>query len=65
MYPIGCTKRRHYFDTTYSKILGPNCCINSSRIDVFLQNEPQPTATKNLIHLSQSKSINWQHFCCN
>ncbi|XP_020203373.1 triacylglycerol lipase 2 [Cajanus cajan] len=32
---------------------GPNCCINSSRIDVFLDHEPQPTATKNLIHLSQ------------
>ncbi|KAF7815072.1 triacylglycerol lipase 2-like [Senna tora] len=32
---------------------GPNCCINSSRIYVFLEHEPQPTATKNLIHLSQ------------
>ncbi|CAJ1958137.1 unnamed protein product [Sphenostylis stenocarpa] len=32
---------------------GPNCCVNSSRIDVFLDHEPQPTATKNLIHLSQ------------
>ncbi|KAL2331049.1 hypothetical protein Fmac_018630 [Flemingia macrophylla] len=32
---------------------GPNCCINSSRIDDFLDHEPQPTATKNLIHLAQ------------
>ncbi|XP_061355410.1 triacylglycerol lipase 2-like [Gastrolobium bilobum] len=32
---------------------GPNCCINSSRIDVLLDHEPQPTSTKNLIHLAQ------------
>ncbi|CAL5192864.1 unnamed protein product [Lathyrus oleraceus] len=32
---------------------GPNCCINSSRIDVYLDHEPQPTSTKNLIHFSQ------------
>ncbi|CAI8597840.1 unnamed protein product [Vicia faba] len=32
---------------------GPNCCINSSRLDVYVDHEPQPTATKNLIHLSQ------------
>ncbi|KAL4320453.1 hypothetical protein AHAS_Ahas14G0012000 [Arachis hypogaea] len=32
---------------------GPNCCINSSRINIFLNNEPQPSSTKNLIHLSQ------------
>ncbi|CAK8566515.1 unnamed protein product [Lathyrus sativus] len=29
---------------------GPNCCINSSRVDFYLN---QPTATKNFIHLSQ------------
>ncbi|XP_028794679.1 triacylglycerol lipase 2-like [Neltuma alba] len=34
---------------------GPNCCINSTRIDVYLDHEPQPTSTKNLIHLAQSK----------
>ncbi|KAE9602118.1 putative triacylglycerol lipase [Lupinus albus] len=33
---------------------GANCCVNSSMIDVFLENEPQPSSTKNLIHLSQS-----------
>ncbi|XP_019450658.1 PREDICTED: triacylglycerol lipase 2-like isoform X1 [Lupinus angustifolius] len=32
---------------------GANCCVNSSRVDVFLENEPQPSSTKNLIHLSQ------------
>ncbi|MED6172288.1 hypothetical protein PIB30_048718 [Stylosanthes scabra] len=32
---------------------GANCCINSSRINIFLDNEPQPSSTKNLIHLSQ------------
>ncbi|RDX70565.1 Triacylglycerol lipase 2, partial [Mucuna pruriens] len=48
----------------YTETLGPNCCVNSSRIDVLLNHEPQPTATKNLIHLSQSKSISKQHFYC-
>ncbi|KHN48891.1 Proteasome subunit alpha type-2-A [Glycine soja] len=33
---------------------GPNCCLNSSTIDVFLDHEPQPTSTKNLVHLSQN-----------
>lgn len=32
---------------------GPNCCINASRIDIYLDHEPQPTSTKNLIHFSQ------------
>nr|XP_027060704.1 triacylglycerol lipase 2-like [Coffea arabica] len=32
---------------------GANCCMNSSIIDVFLRHEPQPTSTKNMIHLSQ------------
>ncbi|BBG99945.1 Myzus persicae-induced lipase 1 [Prunus dulcis] len=32
---------------------GPNCCLNSSSIDALVVNDPQPTATKNLIHLSQ------------
>jgi len=38
------------------KFIGPNCCINSSKVDSYLEHEPQPTATKNLIHFSQSKS---------
>ncbi|KAI5565655.1 hypothetical protein POPTR_014G159800v4 [Populus trichocarpa] len=33
-------------------ITGPNCCLNSSRTKVFLDNEPQSTATKNMIHLA-------------
>ncbi|KAL3509958.1 hypothetical protein ACH5RR_029359 [Cinchona calisaya] len=32
---------------------GQNCCMNSSIVDVFLRHEPQPTSTKNMIHLSQ------------
>ncbi|KAJ7964767.1 Lipase [Quillaja saponaria] len=32
---------------------GSNCCVNSSRMDILLDHEPQPTATKNLIHLAQ------------
>ncbi|KAF8043144.1 hypothetical protein BT93_A1480 [Corymbia citriodora subsp. variegata] len=32
---------------------GPNCCLNSTIVDVFLDHEPQPTSTKNLIHLAQ------------
>ncbi|KAK8270073.1 hypothetical protein V6Z11_D11G168800 [Gossypium hirsutum] len=34
-------------------LTGPNCCINSSRAGELLKHEPQPTATKNIIHLSQ------------
>ncbi|CAI8613337.1 unnamed protein product [Vicia faba] len=36
-----------------SLFTGPNCCINSSRIDVYLDHELHPTSTKNLIHFSQ------------
>ncbi|XP_052178527.1 triacylglycerol lipase 2-like [Diospyros lotus] len=32
---------------------GPNCCLNSSIVGVFLEHEPQPASTKNLIHLAQ------------
>lgn len=34
-------------------ITGKNCCLNASSIQIFLEHEPQPTATKNMIHLSQ------------
>nr|XP_043627296.1 triacylglycerol lipase 2-like [Erigeron canadensis] len=34
-------------------LTGQNCCLNSSMTDKLLENEPQPTATKNLIHLAQ------------
>ncbi|KAK4353964.1 hypothetical protein RND71_026158 [Anisodus tanguticus] len=33
---------------------GPNCCVNSSRIDIFLEHEPQTTTTKNMVHIAQS-----------
>ncbi|XP_049366253.1 triacylglycerol lipase 2-like [Solanum verrucosum] len=32
---------------------GPNCCVNSSRTDIFLEHEPQATATKNMVHIAQ------------
>ncbi|KAL2583070.1 hypothetical protein GLYMA_14G050400v4 [Glycine max] len=32
---------------------GQNCCLNPSIVNVFLDHEPQSTATKNMIHLSQ------------
>ncbi|XP_028077839.1 triacylglycerol lipase 2-like isoform X2 [Camellia sinensis] len=34
-------------------VTGKNCCLNASRTDIFLENEPQSSATKNLIHLAQ------------
>ncbi|KAF7831729.1 triacylglycerol lipase 2-like [Senna tora] len=33
---------------------GPNCCLNPSIVNIFLDHEPQSTATKNMIHLSQT-----------
>ncbi|XP_030460450.1 triacylglycerol lipase 2-like [Syzygium oleosum] len=36
-----------------SGFTGQNCCLNSSRSDIFLAHEPQSTATKNMIHLAQ------------
>ncbi|KAE8685902.1 triacylglycerol lipase 2-like [Hibiscus syriacus] len=33
---------------------GQNCCLNSSIVNTFLDHEPQPSATKNMIHLAQS-----------
>ena len=35
--------------------VGKNCCLNASTVELFLQNEPQSTSTKNMIHLAQSK----------
>ncbi|XP_057441706.1 triacylglycerol lipase 2-like isoform X1 [Lotus japonicus] len=32
---------------------GPNCCVSPSIVNNFLDHEPQSTATKNMIHLSQ------------
>ncbi|KAL6011319.1 hypothetical protein ACLOJK_001765 [Asimina triloba] len=33
---------------------GKNCCLNESTVDLFLKNEPQSTATKNMVHLAQT-----------
>ncbi|RDY03529.1 Triacylglycerol lipase 2, partial [Mucuna pruriens] len=35
-------------------VTGKNCCLNSSTVDLFLTNEPQPTSTKNMVHLAQT-----------
>ncbi|KAK4781456.1 hypothetical protein SAY86_015558 [Trapa natans] len=35
-------------------LTGNNCCLNSTTVDLFLQNEPQPTSTKNMVHLAQT-----------
>ncbi|KAM3364088.1 triacylglycerol lipase 2 [Capsicum galapagoense] len=35
-------------------VTGKNCCLNASTIDFFLKNEPQPTSTKNFVHLGQT-----------
>ncbi|XP_077232475.1 triacylglycerol lipase 2-like [Tasmannia lanceolata] len=32
---------------------GKNCCLNSSTVELFLEHEPQSTATKNMIHIAQ------------
>ncbi|KAK8476495.1 hypothetical protein V6N13_112553 [Hibiscus sabdariffa] len=32
---------------------GQNCCLNSSIVNIFLDHEPQPSSTKNMIHLAQ------------
>ncbi|KAL5058694.1 hypothetical protein RYX36_030298 [Vicia faba] len=44
-----------------SLFTGPNCCINSSRIDVYLDHELHPTSTKNLIHFSQKQEISQKY----
>ncbi|XP_022895061.1 triacylglycerol lipase 2-like isoform X3 [Olea europaea var. sylvestris] len=35
-------------------LTGKNCCLNNSTVELFLRNEPQSTATKNLVHLAQT-----------
>ncbi|KAI6671389.1 hypothetical protein NL676_006274 [Syzygium grande] len=35
-------------------LTGKNCCLNVSTVDLFLDNEPQSTSTRNLVHLSQT-----------
>ncbi|CAN4076107.1 unnamed protein product [Withania somnifera] len=33
---------------------GKNCCLNASTVEIFLNDEPQSTSTKNLVHLAQT-----------
>ncbi|KAL7145944.1 hypothetical protein ABFS83_06G008100 [Erythranthe nasuta] len=35
-------------------LTGKNCCLNASTVHTTLKNEPQPTATKNLVHFAQT-----------
>ncbi|CAA2966006.1 triacylglycerol lipase 2-like [Olea europaea subsp. europaea] len=37
-----------------ASLTGRNCCLNNSTVELFLKNEPQSTATKNLVHLAQT-----------
>lgn len=37
-----------------TEMTGQNCCLNTSTVDLFLKNEPQSTATKNLVHIAQT-----------
>ncbi|KAI8532738.1 hypothetical protein RHMOL_Rhmol11G0236900 [Rhododendron molle] len=36
-----------------TSITGPNCCLNMSQVDFFLEYEPHPSSAKNLNHLFQ------------
>ncbi|KAF6173561.1 hypothetical protein GIB67_037474 [Kingdonia uniflora] len=35
-------------------LTGRNCCLNESIVETLLKNEPQSTATKNMVHLAQT-----------
>ncbi|KAK6267170.1 hypothetical protein QUC31_018007 [Theobroma cacao] len=35
-------------------LTGNNCCLNLSTANIFLKNEPQSTATKNMVHFAQT-----------
>ncbi|EEF43592.1 triacylglycerol lipase 1 [Ricinus communis] len=36
-----------------TSLTGSNCCLNTSRMDLFFEYEPHPSSTKNLRHLFQ------------
>ncbi|XP_057510827.1 triacylglycerol lipase 2-like [Actinidia eriantha] len=48
-----CQKTHSNCSNLMPAFTGKNCCVNSSKINILLDHEPQPTATKNMIHLSQ------------
>ncbi|CAN4116500.1 unnamed protein product [Withania somnifera] len=35
-------------------LTGKNCCLNASTVEIFLNDEPRSTSTKNLVHLAQT-----------
>ncbi|XAR55315.1 Triacylglycerol lipase [Bertholletia excelsa] len=48
-----CQKPEVVCTNFLTSFTGQNCCLNSSLVEVFLDYEPQPTSTKNIIHMSQ------------
>ncbi|XP_055959560.1 triacylglycerol lipase 2-like [Mercurialis annua] len=48
-----CKKKNIDCTNLLNSFTGRNCCLNSSIVDIFLDHEPQSTATKNMIHISQ------------
>ncbi|KAH9602506.1 hypothetical protein KSS87_020965 [Heliosperma pusillum] len=48
-----CTKQGIDCTNLLTSFTGENCCLSTSTVPSFLQYEPQPTATKNMIHLAQ------------
>ncbi|KAL8551325.1 hypothetical protein ACS0TY_000421 [Phlomoides rotata] len=41
-------------DLKTTAITGKNCCLNESIAQNFIRKDPQPTSTRNLVHLSQA-----------
>ncbi|CAA7404713.1 unnamed protein product [Spirodela intermedia] len=35
-------------------LTGKNCCLNESTVELFLNYEPQPTSTRNMVHFAQT-----------
>ncbi|KAK7327224.1 hypothetical protein VNO80_31589 [Phaseolus coccineus] len=48
-----CTTLKLDCSNLLAYLTGPNCCLNSTKLNSFLDHGLQSTATKNLIHLSQ------------
>ncbi|KAI8008901.1 Triacylglycerol lipase 2 [Camellia lanceoleosa] len=48
-----CNKTHNNCSNLMVALTGKNCCLNASTTGIFLENEPQSSTTKNLIHLAQ------------
>ncbi|KAK9663911.1 hypothetical protein RND81_14G005700 [Saponaria officinalis] len=48
-----CAKQGIDCTNLLTSFTGENCCLSTSTVPTFLKHEPQPTATKNMIHLAQ------------